>query len=69
MTLSAFSFRDTRSRPVPSVEKDASGQDVRLRGTLTGEKLVVSSFGGETDYTITFISISAFPFDGARIIS
>ena len=40
------------------IEKDASGRDVRLRGTLTGEKLVVSSFGGETDYTITFISIS-----------
>lgn len=40
------------------VEKDASGRTIRLRATLTGEKLVISSFGGETDYTITFISIS-----------
>ncbi|MEQ1646101.1 MAG: hypothetical protein ABL959_21800, partial [Pyrinomonadaceae bacterium] len=40
------------------VEKDANGRDVRLRATLTGEKLVISSFGGETDYTLTFISIS-----------
>lgn len=40
------------------VERDASGREVRLRATLTGDKLVISSFGGETDYTITFISIS-----------
>jgi hypothetical protein len=40
------------------VEKDANGRSVRMRATLTGDKLVISSFGGETDYTITFISIS-----------
>ncbi len=40
------------------LERDANGRDVRLRATLTGDKLVISSFGGETDYTITFISIS-----------
>lgn len=40
------------------VEKDTAGRTVRLRATLTGEKLVISSLGGETDYTITFTSIS-----------
>lgn len=40
------------------VERDVNGRDVRLRATLTGDKLAISSFGGETDYTITFISIS-----------
>lgn len=40
------------------VEKDAAGRTVRLRATLTGDKLVVTSLGGETDYTITFTSVS-----------
>ncbi len=39
-------------------EQSASGKNVRLRATLTGDKLVVSSLGGETDYTITFTSDS-----------
>lgn len=37
-------------------EQNASGTTVRLRATLTGNRLVVSSLGGETDYTITFES-------------
>lgn len=40
------------------VEKDANGRTVRLRATLKGDQLVVSSLGGETDYTITFTSVS-----------
>lgn len=39
-------------------EQSASGKTVKLRATLSGEKLVVSSLGGETDYTITFTSDS-----------
>ncbi len=39
-------------------EQTAAGKTVRLKATLTGEKLVVSSLGGETDYTITFTSDS-----------
>jgi len=33
-----------------------NGQNVRVRATLTGDKLVITSLGGETDYTITFVS-------------
>lgn len=40
------------------VEKDSAGRSVKLRATLTGDTLVVSSLGGETDYTITFTSVS-----------
>ena len=32
------------------------GRTVRLKATLRGDELVVSSLGGETDYTITFAS-------------
>ena len=39
-------------------EKSPSGQTIRLRATLTGQNLVVSSLGGETDYTITFTTVS-----------
>lgn len=39
-------------------EQSPSGKTVRLRATITGDKLIVSSLGGETDYTITFTSIS-----------
>jgi len=38
-------------------EQSASGKSVRTRATLTGDKLVISSLGGETDYTITFTSV------------
>ena len=39
-------------------EQSPSGKSVRVRATLTGQNLVVSSLGGETDYTITFTSLS-----------
>ena len=34
----------------------SNGRTIRLRATLRGDELVVSSLGGETDYTITFAS-------------
>jgi hypothetical protein len=40
------------------VERSASGKTIRLRATLTNNILTVSSLGGETDYTITFTSVS-----------
>ncbi len=40
------------------VEKDAQGRTIRLRATLSGNVLTVASLGGETDYTITFTSVS-----------
>lgn len=40
------------------VERDANGRNVRLRATLTADKLIISSVGGETDYNITFTSVS-----------
>ncbi len=40
------------------VEQSATGKTVRLRATLRGQVLTVSSLGGETDYTITFTSVS-----------
>ncbi|HQZ94817.1 MAG TPA: hypothetical protein PK108_15715 [Pyrinomonadaceae bacterium] len=39
-------------------EQSPSGKTIRMKATLTGDKLVVSSLGGETDYTITFVSES-----------
>jgi len=40
------------------VEQSATGKSVRLRATLSGDILTVSSLGGETDYTIKFTSTS-----------
>ena len=40
-------------------ERSPSGKTIRLRATLKGQELIVSSLGGETDYTITFTSISS----------
>ena len=37
--------------------ENIGGRTVRLRATLRGDELVISSLGGETDYTITFTSI------------
>lgn len=37
-----------------TTETDAQGRTIRLRATLSGDKLTVSSMGGDTDYTITF---------------
>lgn len=39
-------------------ETSPSGRSVRLRATLSGDTLIVSSVGGETDYNITFTSLS-----------
>ena len=33
-----------------------NGRTLRLRATMSGQALTVSSLGGETDYTITFVS-------------
>lgn len=40
------------------VEQSPTGKTVRLRATLRGQVLTVSSLGGETDYTITFTSVT-----------
>lgn len=37
-------------------ETDANGRTIRLRATLSGDRLTVSSIGGDTDFTITFTS-------------
>lgn len=39
-------------------ERNAQGKDVRVRAAISGDTLTVSSLGGETDYTITFTSLS-----------
>ena len=39
----------------------ANGQNIRLRATLRGEELTITSLGGDTDYTVTFT-----PMDGGR---
>lgn len=36
--------------------ENSSGKTVRVRATLRGEELTVSSIGGETDYTLTFVT-------------
>ncbi len=38
-------------------ENPANGKTLRVRSTLRGQELTVSSLGGETDYTIIFASI------------
>nr|MBP7416139.1 hypothetical protein [Pyrinomonadaceae bacterium] len=37
-------------------ETDGNGRTIRLRATLSGDRLILSSIGGDTDYTITFTS-------------
>ncbi|MER3632141.1 MAG: hypothetical protein C4325_08240 [Blastocatellia bacterium] len=44
------------------IERDKD-RTIRLRATLRGQQLVVSSLGGETDYTITFALV-----DGGRAL-
>ncbi len=39
-------------------ERSPSGKSIKLRATLRGQELIVSSIGGETDFTITFTSVS-----------
>jgi hypothetical protein len=38
-------------------EKTSDGRTVRVRATIRGQELTVSSLGGETDFTVTFASI------------
>ena len=38
-------------------ENLSNGKTVRVRSTLRGQELTVSSLGGDTDYTVTFVSI------------
>ncbi len=40
------------------VEQTGNGKTIRLRATISGNVLTVSSLGGETDYTVTFTSLS-----------
>jgi hypothetical protein len=40
------------------IENSPSGASIRLRATINGDTLTVSSLGGETDYTIKFTSVS-----------
>ncbi|MEP6900578.1 MAG: hypothetical protein ABJA66_02445 [Actinomycetota bacterium] len=37
--------------------ENANGRTIRVRATLRGQELIVSSIGGETDYTVTFMSL------------
>lgn len=39
------------------VEQSATGKTIRLRATINGDALTISSLGGETDYTVTFTSV------------
>ncbi|HUR98642.1 MAG TPA: hypothetical protein VMZ26_11310 [Pyrinomonadaceae bacterium] len=43
--------------------EQVNGQTIRLRATLRGEELTITSLGGETDYTVTFT-----PMDGGRAL-
>ena len=43
--------------------EQASGRTIRVRATLRGDELTLSSLGGETDYTITFV-----PTDNGRTL-
>ncbi|MFL6373427.1 MAG: hypothetical protein ACJ73D_02055 [Pyrinomonadaceae bacterium] len=38
--------------------QDSNGRTIKLRATMSGDTLTVSSLGGETDFNITFTSIS-----------
>ena len=41
--------------------ENAGGRTIRVRASLRGQELTISSIGGETDYTVTFTSL-----DGGR---
>jgi hypothetical protein len=36
-------------------DRDSQGRTIRVRATLRGDQLTVSSIGGDTDYTVTFV--------------
>lgn len=44
-------------------DRNSQGRNIRLRATLRGDELTVSSIGGDTDYTITFV-----PQDNGRTL-
>ena len=44
-------------------DRDSQGRNIRLRATLRGDELTVSSIGGDTDYTIIFV-----PQDNSRTL-
>lgn len=44
-------------------DHDSTGKTVRVRATMRGQELTVSSLGGDTDYTVTFV-----PQDGGRTL-
>ena len=37
--------------------ENAGGRTIRVRASLRGQELTISSIGGETDYTVTFLSL------------
>ncbi len=43
--------------------EQAGGRTIRVRATMRGEALTITSLGGETDYTVTFASL-----DGGRTL-
>ena len=60
---SRVTLASSKSSPVTLIadgsekaEQDAAGRTIKLRATLRGSDLVISSLGGETDYTVTFAS-------------
>lgn len=38
--------------------ESAGGRTIRVRATMRGDELTVSSLGGDTDYTVTFVSVN-----------
>lgn len=49
-------------------ENTADGKTIRVRSTLRGQELTVSSLGGETDYTIIFASIDGGKADRKSVV-
>ncbi len=39
--------------------ENSNGRTIRVRAALRGQELTVSSIGGETDYTVTFLSLDS----------
>lgn len=57
----------TKSTPITIIAdgqektENAGGRTIRVRATLRGDELTLSSLGGESDYTVTFV-----PVDGGK---
>ncbi|MGB7070848.1 MAG: hypothetical protein WBD22_15255 [Pyrinomonadaceae bacterium] len=61
ITGNQVTFASTKNDPITFVadgseksETDATGRSIRTRATIKGDELVISSIGGQTDYTIIF---------------